>query len=89
MDADDEVPIMKPTLTGWCEGPNHKVCHEFYGGHGQVTDGKVIKYVAITYMCTCPCHTEVPESVSNGEVRKVQRRSIAEGPVRKVPRRRS
>lgn len=58
----------KSVLTGWCEGPNHYVCRQYYTGRGLVAEGKVPVYDEINYVCSCSCHDPRP-------VHKVQRRS--------------
>lgn len=80
----------KPTLTGWCTHPLeayphlHKVCRQYYTGHGMVTEGKTQVSAMVTYVCSCECHQE-----TNGEVpvKQIQRRQPAP-PVKYIQRRR-
>lgn len=61
-------------LTGWCEGPNHHLCHHTYSFRNE--------HGVADYVCTCECHQARP-------VKKVPRRADTNGqrPVRYIQRR--
>ena len=42
-------PEAKHVLSGWCEGPNHRLCKHVYTS--QKLGGTV------NYTCECECHT--------------------------------